>query len=233
MFRFNLKKYSICVAFLLLFLLAGCGQKTQEASTETVDITTTEKATQAPVSLDGTWAAYNIRETIERLLVYSSLNDEGGLKMVNFLTPLIRPELIIKGNDVQYHIAYNNTDYFKLDYELNGKNFYSSYDEFMNQNGKLIQSFWSKLQHGSGGYNEDMSKLDLTIKDGTIDPTTKTIKFPHSLFITPSYILNPNQAVSETTYEYTIEGDILTLKVSGLYERDGYNRSYTIQFKKQ
>ena len=151
MFRFNLKKYSICVAFLLLFLLAGCGQKTQEASTETVAITTTEETTQAPISLDGTWKAYNIRETIERLLVYSSLNDEGSLKMVNFLTPLISPELIIKGNDVQYHIAYDNTDYFKLDYELSGKNFYSSYDEFMNQSGKLIQSFWSKLQHGSGG----------------------------------------------------------------------------------
>ena len=64
MFRFNLKKYSICVAFLLLFLLAGCGQKTQEASTETVAITTTEETTQAPISLDGTWQADNIRETI-------------------------------------------------------------------------------------------------------------------------------------------------------------------------
>lgn len=239
MFKSFFKKYSICIAFLLLFFLVGCAQKnvektTKESSSASVSKVekTTQETSQAPVSLDGTWKVHNIRETLERFAIYQNFKEDGGLKLVNLLSSLINAELTINGTDVQYHIAYDNTEVLKLDYEVSGSYNYDSFDEYI-QHLQMTKDYLSKLPNSSGGYNEDMTAVDLTMNGGVLNPNKGTISFERALWFTPNFFLIPDPAGTSPIYEYTIDGDILTLKISGYDKWEENNKYYFIQFKKE
>ena len=70
------------------------------------------------------------------------------------------------------------------------------------------------------------------MKNGKLDTTNQTIVFPEAINIVQLAILSIGPANKETTYKYSIDGDILTLTIE---QRDGKNNLNTVmsaKFKK-
>ena len=100
------KKLMLCVAFLSLLLLAGCTGKQEETAVAQLEATT-ETATQE-VSLDGKWKIYNLRESLESILMYyNSVNQLNGSLILLFAAEkaTIASEITINDNTAEYHGA--------------------------------------------------------------------------------------------------------------------------------
>ena len=70
------------------------------------------------------------------------------------------------------------------------------------------------------------------MKNGKLDTANQTIVFPEAINIVHLAIMSIGPVEKETTYKYSIDGDILTLTIE---QRDGKNNLNTImsaKFKK-
>ena len=70
------------------------------------------------------------------------------------------------------------------------------------------------------------------MKNGKLDSADQTIVFPEAINIVQLATMSIGPVAKETTYKYSIDGDILTLTIE---QRDGQNNLNTImsaKFKK-
>ena len=218
------KKLMLCVAFLSLLLLAGCTGKQEETAVAQSEATT-ETATQE-VSLDGKWKIYNLRESLESILMYyNSVNQLNGSLILLFAAEkaTIASEITINDNTASYHGAYDMKLSFEAYYDSEFDSKEISKEDALKKYQSYAEFLFKKFPDAVGGLSEDKQTLDGTIKNGKVDTQAKTITFTAPIFFSGDIEATPSiLSDSPVTYAYSIENDILTLTVSG------YNNIYNV-----
>ena len=218
------KKLMLCVAFLSLLLLAGCTGKQEETAVAQLEATT-ETATQE-VSLDGKWKIYNLRESLESILMYyNSVNQLNGSLILLFAAEkaTIASEITINDNTAEYHGAYDMKLSFEAYYDSEFDSKEISKEDALKKYQSYAEFLFKKFPDAVGGLSEDKQTLDGTIKNGKVDTQAKTITFTAPIFFSGDIEATPSiLSDSPVTYAYSIENDILTLTVSG------YNNIYNV-----
>jgi len=228
------KKLMLCVASLSLLLLAGCTGKQEETAVAQSEATT-ETATQE-VSLDGKWKIYNLRESLESILMYyNSVNQLNGSLIMLFAAEkgTIASEITINGNTAEYHGAYDMNISFEAYYDTEFKDQNISKEEGLKRYQSYVEFLFKKFPDAVGGLSEDKQTLDGTIKNGKVDTQAKTITFTAPIFFAGD-IRATTAVLSEApvTYSYSIENDILTLTVSGSDSLYNFPITIVLQFQK-
>ena len=70
------------------------------------------------------------------------------------------------------------------------------------------------------------------LKNGKLDTTNQTIVFPEAINIVDLVIMSIAPANKETTYKYSIDGDILTLTIEQSDAKNNVNTIISAKFKK-
>ena len=234
MYKSLTKKLTLWIAFLSLLLLAGCAGK-QEESTVAQSEATTETA-KKEVSLEGKWKIYNLRESIESILIYTNpVNQLDGLliMLIGAEKTTIASELTINGNTAEYHGAYDMNLSFEAYYDSQFDSKEISKEEGLKRYQSYVEILFKKFPDAVGGLSEDKQTLDGTIKNGKVDTQAKTITFTAPIFFaadiraTTSILSN-----NPVTYSYSIDNDILTLTLSGNDEIYNLPETIVLQFQK-
>ena len=75
-------------------------------------------------------------------------------------------------------------------------------------------------------------KIHSVLKNGKLDTTNQTIVFPEAINIVDLVIMSIGPANEETTYKYSIDGDILTLTIEQSDAKNNVNTIISAKFKK-
>ena len=234
MYKSLTKKLTLWIAFLSLLLLAGCAGK-QEETTVAQSEATTETA-KKEVSLDGKWKIYNLRDSLESILIYTNpVNQLDGLLiiLIGAEKTTIASELTINGNTAEYHGAYDMNLSFEAYYDSQFDSKEISKEEGLKRYQSYVEILFKKFPDAVGGLSEDKQTLEGTIKNGKVDTQAKTITFTAPIFFaadiraTTSILSN-----NPVTYSYSIDNDILTLTLSGNDELYNLPETIVLQFQK-
>lgn len=195
-----------------------------------------------PVPIEGKWQAIDFRPTLERSLAYKDFDyDDSAFK---HLYPEawkdLKPTLNITGTSVEFDYTVSLADGFGRFYDylkqLDASKLTETKDEFIkNQFTKLsstLQAGAKDSQNITYEFDKDNYKIHSVLKNGKLDTTNQTIVFPEAINIVDLVIMSIGPANEETTYKYSIDGDILTLTIE---QRDGNNNLNTVmsaKFKK-
>ena len=234
MYKSLTKKITLWIAFLSLLLLAGCAGKQEETTVAQTEATT--ETAKKEVSLDGKWKIYNLRESLESILIYyNSVDQLNGALIMLFAAEkgTIASEITINGNTAEYHGAYDMNLSFEAYYDSEFKDQNISKEEGLKRYQSYVEFLFKKFPDAVGGLSEDKQTLDGTIKNGKVDTQAKTITFTAPIFFAGD-IRATTAFLSEApiTYSYSIENDILTLTVSGHNELYNLPESIVLQFQK-
>ena len=234
MYKSLTKKITLWIAFLSLLLLAGCAGK-QEETTVAQSEATTETAKQE-VSLDGKWKIYNLRESLESILIYTNPIDQlDGLliMLIGAEKTTIASEITINGNTAEYHGAYDMNISFEAYYDSQFDSKEISKEEGLKRYQSYVEILFKKFPDAVGGLSEDKQTLDGTIKNGKVDTQAKTITFTAPIFFAGDIRATTSVlSVNPVTYSYSIENDILTLTLSGFDDLYKIPISIVLQFQK-
>ena len=234
MYKKMTKKLTLWIAFLSLLLLAGCAGKQEETTVAQTEATT--ETTKKEVSLDGKWKIYNLRESLESILIYyNSVNQLNGSLIMLFAAEkgTIASELTINGNTAEYHGAYDMNISFEGYYDSQFDSKEVSKEEGLKRYQSYVELLFKKFPDAVGGLSEDKQTLDGTIKNGKVDTQAKTITFTAPIFFAGD-IRATTSVLSDkpVTYSYSIENDILTLTLSGNDEIYNLPETIVLQFQK-
>ena len=234
MYQSITKKLTLWIAFLSLLLLAGCTGK-QEESTVAQTEATTETA-KKEVSLDGKWKIYNLRESLESILIYTNPIDQlDGLliMLIGAEKTTIASEITINGNTAEYHGAYDMNISFEAYYDSQFDSKEISKEEGLKRYQSYVEFLFKKFPDAVGGLSEDKQTLDGTIKNGKVDTQAKTITFTAPIFFAGDIRATTSVlSVNPVTYSYSIDNDILTLTLSGFDDLYKIPISIVLQFQK-
>lgn len=234
MYKSLTKKITLWIAFLSLLLLAGCAGKQEETTVAQTEATT--ETAKKEVSLDGKWKIYNLRESLESILIYyNSVDQLNGALIMLFAAEkgTIASEITINGNTAEYHGAYDMNLSFEAYYDSEFKDQNISKEEGLKRYQSYVEFLFKKFPDAVGGLSEDKQTLDGTIKNGKVDTQAKTITFTAPIFFAGD-IRATTAFLSEApiTYSYSIDNDILTLTLSGHNELYNLPESIVLQFQK-
>lgn len=234
MYQSITKKLTLWIAFLSLLLLTGCAGK-QEESTVAQTKATTETA-KKEVSLDGKWKIYNLRESLESILIYTNPVEQlDGLliMLIGAEKTTIASEITINGNTAEYHGAYDMNISFEAYYDSQFDSKEISKEEGLKRYQSYVEFLFKKFPDAVGGLSEDKQTLDGTIKNGKVDTQAKTITFTAPIFFAGDIRATTSVlSVNPVTYSYSIENDILTLTLSGFDDLYKIPISIVLQFQK-
>lgn len=234
---------------LLLVSLDGTDSETQQpvhAELRFERVTGSENNTSATTtnqtaSLDGKWELINSSDAFLRGLSYR-LHSQYERKLLlqvywNTLKDL-KPTITISGNKATYEGSVNLTDAYNSIYEYHKKNAkiklepkeeYIRTYYFNNMTKTMLSaSKYSKIDIDEANYT-----VHTVIPDGIVNTNRKTITFDNPMAISDLVIFsNLSIAFVDTTYNYTIDGDILTLTFERPYPGQEFNIYYELKFKK-
>ena len=234
MYKSITKKLTLWVAFLSLLLLAGCAGK-QEETTVAQSEATTETA-KKEVSLDGKWKIYNLRDSLESILIYTNPIDQlDGLliMLIGAEKTTIASEITINGNTAEYHGAYDMNISFEAYYDSQFDSKEISKEEGLKRYQSYVEFLFKKFPDAVGGLSKDKQTLDGTIKNGKVDTQAKTITFTAPIFFAGDIRATTSVlSVNPVTYSYSIDNDILTLTLSGNDEVYNLPETIVLQFQK-
>ena len=234
MYKLLTKKLTPWIAFLSLLLLTGCTGKQEETTVAQSEVTT--ETAKKEVSLDGKWKIYNLRESLESILIYTNPIDQlDGLliMLIGAEKTTIASEITINGNTAEYHGAYDMNLSFEAYYDSQFDSKEVSKEEGLKRYQSYVEILFKKFPDAVGGLSEDKQTLDGTIKNGKVDTQAKTITFTAPIFFagdiraTTSILSN-----NPVTYSYSIDNDILTLTLSGNDEVYNLPETIVLQFQK-
>ena len=234
MYKSLTKKLTLWIAFLSLLLLAGCAGKQEETTVAQTEAIT--EIAKKEVSLDGKWKIYNLRESLESILIYyNSVDQLNGALIMLFAAEkgTIASEITINGNTAEYHGAYDMNLSFEAYYDSEFKDQNISKEEGLKRYQSYVEFLFKKFPDAVGGLSEDKQTLDGTIKNGKVDTQAKTITFTAPIFFAGD-IRATTAFLSEApiTYSYSIDNDILTLTLSGSDDIYNYPKTIVLQFQK-
>ena len=195
-----------------------------------------------PVPIEGKWQAIDFRPALERSLAYKDFkNDDSAMKLIYpEAWKDIKPTLNITGTSVEFDYTVSLADGFGMFYDYlkqkDGSKVTQTKDEYIkNQFIRLsttLQSGAKDFPNTTYEFDKDNATIHSVLKNGKLDTTNQTIVFPEAINIVHLAIMSIGPVEKETTYKYSIDGDILTLTIE---QRDGKNNLNTVmsaKFKK-
>ena len=195
-----------------------------------------------PVPIEGKWQAIDFRPALERSLAYKDFkNDDSAMKLIYpEAWKDIKPTLNITGTSVEFDYTVSLADGFGMFYDYlkqkDGSKVTQTKDEYIkNQFTKLsvnLQSGAKDYPNTTYEFDKENNTIHSVLKNGKLDTANQTIVFPEAINIVQLAIMSIGPANKETTYKYSIDGDILTLTIE---QRDGKNNLNTVmsaKFKK-
>ena len=200
---------------------------------------TTQKG---PVPIEGKWQAIDFRPALQRSLAYKDFkNDDSAIKLIYpEAWKDLKPTLNISGTSVEFDYTVSLTDGFGMFYDYlkqkDGSKVTQTKDEYIkNQFTKLsttLQSGAKDFPNTTYEFDKENNTIHSVLKNGKLDTANQTIVFPEAINIVQLAIMSIGPVEKETTYKYSIDGDILTLTIE---QRDGKNNLNTVmsaKFKK-
>lgn len=234
MYQSITKKLTLWIAFLSLLLLTGCTGKQEETTVAQSEVTT--ETAKKEVSLDGKWKIYNLRESLESILIYTNPVEQlDGLliMLIGAEKTTIASEITINGNTAEYHGAYDMNISFEAYYDSQFDSKEISKEEGLKRYQSYVEFLFKKFPDAVGGLSEDKQTLDGTIKNGKVDTQAKTITFTAPIFFAGDIRATTSVlSVNPITYSYSIDNDILTLTLSGFDDLYKIPISIDLQFQK-
>ena len=195
-----------------------------------------------PVPIEGKWQAIDFRPALQRSLAYKDFkNDDSAIKLIYpEAWKDLKPTLNITGTSVEFDYTVSLADGFGMFYDYlkqkDGSKVTQTKDEYIkNQFTKLsvnLQSGTKDYPNTTYEFDKENNTIHSVLKNGKLDTANQTIVFPEAINIVQLAIMSIGPADKETTYKYSIDGDILTLTIE---QRDGNNNLNTIisaKFKK-
>ena len=195
-----------------------------------------------PVPIEGKWHAIDFRPALERSLAYKDFkNDDSAMKLIYpEAWKDLKPTLNITGTSVEFDYTVSLADGFGMFYDYlkqkDGSKVTQTKDEYIkNQFIRLsttLQGAAKDYPNTTYEFDKDNSTIHSVLKNGKLDTANQTIVFPEAINIVHLAIMSIGPVEKETTYKYSIDGDILTLTIE---QRDGKNNLNTImsaKFKK-
>ena len=195
-----------------------------------------------PVPIEGKWQAIDFRPALERSLAYKDFkNDDSAIKLIYpEAWKDLKPTLNITGTSVEFDYTVSLADGFGMFYDYlkqkDASKLTQTKDDYIkNQFTKLsvnLQSGAKDYPNTTYEFDKENNTIHSVLKNGKLDTANQTIVFPEAINIVQLAIMSIGPANKETTYKYSIDGDILTLTIE---QRDGNNNLNTImsaKFKK-
>ena len=195
-----------------------------------------------PVPIEGKWQAIDFRPALERSLAYKDFkNDDSAMKLIYpEAWKDLKPTLNITDTTVEFDYTVSLADGFGMFYDYlkqkDGSKVTQTKDEYIkNQFIRLsttLQSGAKDFPNTTYEFDKDNATIHSVLKNGKLDTANQTIVFPEAINIVHLAIMSIGPVEKETTYKYSIDGDILTLTIE---QRDGKNNLNTIisaKFKK-
>ena len=195
-----------------------------------------------PVPIEGKWQAIDFRPALERSLAYKDFkNDDSAMKLIYpEAWKDLKPTLNITGTSVEFDYTVSLADGFGMFYDYlkqkDGSKVTQTKDEYIkNQFIRLsttLQSGAKDFPNTTYEFDKDNATIHSVLKNGKLDTANQTIVFPEAINIVHLAIMSIGPVEKETTYKYSIDGDILTLTIE---QRDGKNNLNTVmsaKFKK-
>ena len=195
-----------------------------------------------PVPIEGKWQAINFRPALERSLAYKDFdNDDSAIKLIYpEAWKDLKPTLNITGTSVEFDYTVSLADGFGMFYDYlkqkDASKLTQTKDDYIkNQFTKLsvnLQDGAKDLPNTTYEFDRGNAKIHSVLKNGKLDTANQTIIFPEAINIVQLATMSIGPVAKETTYKYSIDGDILTLTIE---QRDGQNNLNTIisaKFKK-
>ena len=195
-----------------------------------------------PVPIEGKWQAIDFRPALERSLAYKDFkNDDSPMKRIYpEAWKDLKPTLNITDTSVEFDYTVSLADGFGMFYDYlkqkDGSKVTQTKDEYIkNQFIRLsttLQSGAKDFPNTTYEFDKDNATIHSVLKNGKLDTANQTIVFPEAINIVHLAIMSIGPVEKETTYKYSIDGDILTLTIE---QRDGKNNLNTImsaKFKK-
>ena len=195
-----------------------------------------------PVPIEGKWQAIDFRPALERSLAFKDFdNDDSAIKLIYpEAWKDLKPTLNITGTSVEFDYTVSLADGFGMFYDYlkqkDASKLTQTKDDYIkNQFTKLsvnLQDGAKDLPNTTYEFDRDNAKIHSVLKNGKLDTANQTIIFPEAINIVQLATMSIGPVAKETTYKYSIDGDILTLTIE---QRDGQNNLNTIisaKFKK-
>jgi len=201
---------------------------------------TTEPTSKQTVSLDGKWELMNTRDALLRGLFYrvNKKNKKAfQLIYVNALKDL-KPTLTISGNSATYDVLVHLTDAYNSIYEYHKKNAkikLEPKEEYIRTYyfNSMIKTNLSASKYSKIDIDEANYTVHTVIPDGIVNTDRNIITFDNPMAISDLVIFsNLSIAMLDTDYNYTIDGDILTLTYERHETGQRFNIYYELKFKK-
>ena len=195
-----------------------------------------------PVPIEGKWQAIDFRPALERSLAYKDFeNDDSAIKLIYpEAWKSLKPTLNITGTSVEFDYTVSLADGFGMFYDYlkqkDASKVTQTKDEYIkNQFAGLsttLKGATKDFPNTTYEFDSDNATIHSVLKNGKLDTANQTIVFPEAPNILHLAIMSIGPVAKETTYKYSIDGDILTLTIE---QRDGQNNLNTIisaKFKK-
>ena len=195
-----------------------------------------------PVPIEGKWQAIDFRPALERSLAFKDFdNDDSAIKLIYpEAWKDLKPTLNITGTSVEFDYTVSLADGFGMFYDYlkqkDASKLTQTKDDYIkNQFTKLsvnLQDGAKDLPNTTYEFDRDNAKIHSVLKNGKLDTANQTIIFPEAINIVQLATMSIGPVAKETTYKYSIDGDILMLTIE---QRDGQNNLNTIisaKFKK-
>ena len=195
-----------------------------------------------PVPIEGKWQAIDFRPALERSLAFKDFdNDDSAIKLIYpEAWKDLKPTLNITGTSVEFDYTVSLADGFGMFYDYlkqkDASKVTQTKDEYIkNQFAGLsttLKGAAKDFPNTTYEFDSDNATIHSVLKNGKLDTANQTIVFPEAINIVQLAIMSIGPADKETTYKYSIDGDILTLTIE---QRDGKNNLNTVmsaKFKK-
>ena len=200
---------------------------------------TKEPTSKQTVSLDGKWELMNTREALLRGLFYRvNIKNKKAFQLI-YLNALkdLKPTLTISGNSATYDVLVNLTDAYNADYDYY---YQTTKTEYKDSKEKYINFYFDRLKtdlsvslNSKIEIDEANYSVHTVVPNGKVDTNDKTITFLNPMAIADFVVFSEaSQAYLETTYHYSLEGDILTITYEKPNSNKKYNIYYELKFKK-
>ena len=195
-----------------------------------------------PVPIEGKWQAIDFRPAIERSLAYKDFknNDSAFKHIYPEAWKDLKPTLNITDTTVEFDYTVSLADGFGMFYDylkqLDASKLTQTKDEYIkNQFTKLssnLQAGAKDFPNTTYEFDNDNATIHSVLKNGKLDTTNQTIVFPEAINIVDLVIMSIGPANKETTYKYSIDGDILTLTIEQRDEKNNLTTIMSAKFKK-
>ena len=195
-----------------------------------------------PVPIEGKWQAIDFRPALERSLAYKDFknNDSAFKHIYPEAWKDLKPTFNITDTTVEFDYTVSLADGFGMFYDylkqLDASKLTQTKDEYIkNQFTKLssnLQAGAKDFPNTTYEFDNDNATIHSVLKNGKLDTTNQTIVFPEAINIVDLVIMSIAPANKETTYKYSIDGDILTLTIEQSDAKNNVNTIISAKFKK-